>query len=705
MWLRICRKFRFFIAAAGVVLLLMTPFYMQMVMLNRQRAVGTVAADLSHGLKLLEKELYLQAGVVKKVANTEAFRSVATASSEPADALYTAVHTLKNKLEQIGMFMTMQADSFIIFKNSDVLIHINRADDSFKNSYGSKWELEGVSYDEAFGTLFGKRYTGGFSARLKYSNLMSNETGCLVYLLTLSTDMNGYPDSVLVTVYKPDNLIKALGLETEHLKFIQFSGRDGALIYQAGTPDNFERTVNSTGLPLAVTFCAADQYLAASIRPENTVFLLLLLVLLGVGTVAFLLYAYAEQSRVERVLQTAERCSGKPCNGAPDAYLSDTVQKAYDAMRETDGKWAELLFIKLIATGLAAEEYARLSQTVAVPACMLLIRSYAESGSAWQTSLLKQLDEAEVEVQNLFITGPDETVLFVRDLQGDTDAVREVMIKTNRGGNLDVRGVFGIAYQLQDVPALYRRLKKATQYLEYGTLRMIDDVDRATGENEMQAILTKNRQLYEIIRSGNCFEAQRLVYEQWYKISENSDINNGIERLFYAQAGILAQLCTDLKVKINLPVYDMHQDVVSVAVSIAECIEELCSRVNVSQPKDDSRGRRLVEYIQERYTDSAFYMPELVGKFGLSDRAISQLLKRITGETFSNYVGKMRLSRAVQLLEDTALPIAEVAASSGFDSSNSLYKAFKKAYGVSPSVYRENRRKTKKEGENSGNSL
>ena len=90
-------------------------------------------------------------------------------------------------------------------------------------------------------------------------------------------------------------------------------------------------------------------------------------------------------------------------------------------------------------------------------------------------------------------------------------------------------------------------------------------------------------------------------------------------------------------------------------------------------------------------------MPELVGKFELSDRAIVQMLKKATGYNFSNYLGKLRIAKAKEILETTNTPISAVASASGFDSSNSFYKAFKKVYGVSPSMYRGNRKDEKAE--------
>ena len=113
--------------------------------------------------------------------------------------------------------------------------------------------------------------------------------------------------------------------------------------------------------------------------------------------------------------------------------------------------------------------------------------------------------------------------------------------------------------------------------------------------------------------------------------------------------------------------------------------------MNENRKKEDKRTIQILDYINEHAYDASFYMPELVEKFSMSDRKIAQLIKNMTGETFSNYVSQLRIKKAEELIKNTDLPISEVAVRSGYDSSNSLYKAFKKVYGVSPSAYRESR--------------
>ena len=53
---------------------------------------------------------------------------------------------------------------------------------------------------------------------------------------------------------------------------------------------------------------------------------------------------------------------------------------------------------------------------------------------------------------------------------------------------------------------------------------------------------------------------------------------------------------------------------------------------------------------------------------------------------------RARMERARALLAGTDLPINQVAEQSGFADATYFYRAFKKANGVTPNVYRQNNR-------------
>lgn len=68
---------------------------------------------------------------------------------------------------------------------------------------------------------------------------------------------------------------------------------------------------------------------------------------------------------------------------------------------------------------------------------------------------------------------------------------------------------------------------------------------------------------------------------------------------------------------------------------------------------------------------------------------LSELFKKETGNTFSDYVTKQRIKRASQLLSTTTLKINEIATTIGYTDIKYFSQLFKKETGITPSEYRE----------------
>ena len=59
------------------------------------------------------------------------------------------------------------------------------------------------------------------------------------------------------------------------------------------------------------------------------------------------------------------------------------------------------------------------------------------------------------------------------------------------------------------------------------------------------------------------------------------------------------------------------------------------------------------------------------------------------GYDISDYITHLRLEHAKQLLQDTDIPVTEIAMQSGYQNVSYFIRSFKKTYGVSPLKYRK----------------
>lgn len=103
-----------------------------------------------------------------------------------------------------------------------------------------------------------------------------------------------------------------------------------------------------------------------------------------------------------------------------------------------------------------------------------------------------------------------------------------------------------------------------------------------------------------------------------------------------------------------------------------------------------SRYRRLeavFKYIDDNY--AAKISTETLAKLcSVTPTHFCKLFRDATGKTASEYICEQRLTKAKTLLETTSLPVAEIAALTGFEDNCYFSRRFKRFYGVSPTNLR-----------------
>ncbi len=114
-----------------------------------------------------------------------------------------------------------------------------------------------------------------------------------------------------------------------------------------------------------------------------------------------------------------------------------------------------------------------------------------------------------------------------------------------------------------------------------------------------------------------------------------------------------------------------------------EPIDRDAARIHISP----ARLARVIDYVDANLHREVA-LKDLAEVAQFSPFHFSRIFKRATGESPYQFVSARRLQRAMQLLEDGSLPLAELALCCGFSSQAHFTTAFSKAKGVSPGRYR-----------------
>ncbi|MEG1004418.1 AraC family transcriptional regulator [Clostridium sp.] len=96
----------------------------------------------------------------------------------------------------------------------------------------------------------------------------------------------------------------------------------------------------------------------------------------------------------------------------------------------------------------------------------------------------------------------------------------------------------------------------------------------------------------------------------------------------------------------------------------------------------------ITEYLSINYVKD-ISLETLSKNMYLSPVYISKIFKEIMGDSPINYLIKIRLSKAKELLNDSSIPIKTVAKMVGYNDPYYFSKLFKKYYGISPNKFKE----------------
>jgi len=98
-------------------------------------------------------------------------------------------------------------------------------------------------------------------------------------------------------------------------------------------------------------------------------------------------------------------------------------------------------------------------------------------------------------------------------------------------------------------------------------------------------------------------------------------------------------------------------------------------------------ARLIKNFISSRYY-SQTKISDISKKFGYAEDYVIRIFKEIYGITPHKYLTNIRLEHARWLLENTDKTADEIAVSIGYNDFSTFFRAFKNAYGVSPSNIR-----------------
>lgn len=241
----------------------------------------------------------------------------------------------------------------------------------------------------------------------------------------------------------------------------------------------------------------------------------------------------------------------------------------------------------------------------------------------------------------------------------------------------------------------YQEVLHASGYRLLNESSAVIDVDRIEVDWNVYLPLEQLEKLSNCLLRGEVAESMELIEET---LKENVERNVHLHQLMHIVNSIffymmrhaaqsvehsreLQQLEVRFfeKLKYSNDLNSIKQALFDVAKYIGkQSKQEMQSKLNPAF---------ISQYIELHYMES-MHLDHLAEVVGTSAKYFSRYFRKTFGVNYIEYLNKVRLSHAKELLRDTHLSIAEIGEKTGYLNTSTFSATFRKYFGISPSEYR-----------------
>jgi two-component system response regulator YesN len=332
----------------------------------------------------------------------------------------------------------------------------------------------------------------------------------------------------------------------------------------------------------------------------------------------------------------------------------------------------------------------------------LLLKSEMNSEYSLKDEIKKKLEEYVIKTHKKHISiFENENGLIVISNEKEVFTYIEEKYSKEKSSKLNI-GLSDKALGIIQVKQAYRQALEASKYrlfYYHQDANIINYSSISTKSMEYEAPLNSVEKLGYMIGTDRESEIEKLLSDllnenkiRDFHISYLELINKNINEIilnkvkakfFFEEASVLEKFERFNNIYNFNSFKEYYHELKHFIIYISEYIR------TISEIYGDRRNiDKAIDYINNSYYKD-LNLATVSNLVSLNYSYFSQLFKEQTGENFVNYLKKVRINKAKELLKNGELKIYEVAQKVGYEDSKQFAKIFRSITGVSPIEYRD----------------
>lgn len=221
-------------------------------------------------------------------------------------------------------------------------------------------------------------------------------------------------------------------------------------------------------------------------------------------------------------------------------------------------------------------------------------------------------------------------------------------------------------------------MKKSDQSVNY-PFSLFEKLEESVRSSDIIGIRDNINQLVNHMRNENlslfwikniCYDTVNTISKELLRKFKHSPLLNKpyIERIYS-------------------PSIDRFEDIVDIMKEISE---DVTNYLSVDKESYELRLlQQIIQYIRENFQDPEFSLQSIADSLQMSTPYLSQYFKKNTEHTISEYVTRLRMEKAKELLLNTDMGVNEIAYEVGYYSVPSFIRKFREMEKVTPGQFKK----------------
>lgn len=290
----------------------------------------------------------------------------------------------------------------------------------------------------------------------------------------------------------------------------------------------------------------------------------------------------------------------------------------------------------------------------------------------------------------------DDYALALKLLSGSVD---EGMVAIEENFDFNVKcAISSIHEGVGGIPSCYMEAKDVIGYMDLFDINGVEFYKDASGQSDERYHYSQilESRLVNYITSGNVEAASETLIEIF---SANRELpRQELQCVLFGLSGTFVKILSE-KRDLSAEKYTQMVNSINFALSddsnisakestLMEIAQQLC----MWNREEIQTGGQVVslikEYVAEHYQDSNLNIQMIGDNIGITGYYASKQFKIYTGERLMDYIYRMRVEKAKELILNTDYKLKDIAVKVGLNDTRSLNIMFKRIEGIAPSTYK-----------------